>query len=120
MHHVKSLSHNAKAKDNKPFELPSDFTYLTSSTFKDLLTNLDQFWVHVNHGPEKVEGVLSAVNDDWATIVTQEEVVRVNIYHIKTLSYGNKLQREEEDNKEKENNNQNKNEKNNKKDDKGK
>ena len=119
MHHVKSLSHNAKTKEKVPFELTDDFTYLTASTFKELLASFDQYWVHVNHGPEKVEGVLSAVEDEWATIVTQEEVVRVNIYHIKTLSYGNKLQKNEDHSNEKENNEGN-NEKKNKKDDSGK
>lgn len=134
MHHLKSLSHNSKTKENKPFELPEDFTYLNGSSLEELFTNLDQCWVHVNHGPERVEGVVSAVGDGWITIVTQEDVVRVNLYHVKTLSYGNKLPKNEEqndqnsngengDNKDNKNNKDNKEEKNdkkNKKEDAGK
>lgn len=98
MHHLKSVSHNAKVKETTPLELPEDFTFKTANTFKELLSQLEQVWVHINHGPDKVEGVLCAVDDEWATIITHDEVVRVNIFHLKTLSYGNKIQKNEDKN----------------------
>ena len=39
-------------------------------------------------GPETLEGVMDVVTDDFVTIVANEEIIRVSLFHIRNISYG--------------------------------
>ncbi|MFK2826237.1 hypothetical protein QYG89_11230 [Bacillus sp. B190/17] len=88
-HHVKSLTDNTKG--GLPFNLgiPEGFTYAKGKTFSEMMKDLKYSWVTINRGGhEKYEGVLEAVNDDYVTMVINEEIIRIASFHIRNLSYG--------------------------------
>lgn len=55
-------------------------------------------WVKINRGgPETLEGVMDVVTDDFVTIVANEEIIRVALFHIRNISYGVKIEKTKED-----------------------
>ncbi|MBB4825450.1 spore coat protein B [Sporosarcina luteola] len=100
-HHIKSLTANTKSGLNFNIEVPENFEYKTAKTFKGILENLKYHWVKINRGgPEKLEGVLDDISDDFVTIILNEEVVRLSMFHIRNISYGEKVQKSDEADKE--------------------
>ncbi|OAH52556.1 MULTISPECIES: hypothetical protein [Bacillaceae] len=101
-HHVKSLTNNLKKGLNFNLYAPEDFEYIRSNCFKDVLCDLKYHWVTVNRGGhEKYEGVLDDVQDEYITVVANEEVIRIAMFHIRNISYDLKVEDcEEEDKKE--------------------
>lgn len=93
--HIKSITHDSKNGMKLNVEVPEDFPFAPFKDFKSLLTELRHKWVKVNRGgPESVEGVLEEVFDDFITIVKNNEVIRVAMYHIRNISYGIKSEKE--------------------------
>lgn len=104
--HIKSLTHDTKNGMEFSLEIPEDFIYLQAENFQSMLGELKHQWVQINRGgPEKLEGVLDEVTDDYITIILNQEVIRVVMFHIRNISYGLKIEKPEEEkaNKEKEN-----------------
>ncbi|MEC2159377.1 hypothetical protein [Virgibacillus halodenitrificans] len=93
-HHIKSLTDNAKEEMEFDFEVPEDFEFIRAKDFKGVLENLRFTWVQINRGgPEMLEGVLYEINDDFVAIVAHEEVIRLSMFHIRNISYGNKVEK---------------------------
>ena len=42
---------------------------------------------------------MDVVTDDFVTIVANEEIIRVSLFHIRNISYGVKKKADEQDNK---------------------
>jgi spore coat protein B len=104
-HHVKSLTENTKKGFDFNVELPEDFEFKTSSTFRELLDSLNYHWVKVNRGGhEKLEGVLIDSQDDFITMVLNDEVIRIAMFHIRNISYGPKMDNNKNDESKKEDN----------------
>lgn len=87
-HHIKSITQNVK----KGMEFESDFLnkyqFNAPNDFKCILNSLSNYWVKVNRGgKESVEGVLSEVEVDYITIIANEEVIRISLFHIRNISY---------------------------------
>ncbi|MEM1504773.1 hypothetical protein RG959_15275 [Domibacillus sp. 8LH] len=102
-HHVKSLTDNTKKGLEFDLLVPEDFTYIGGKLFTDVMNNLKYKWVTINRGGhEKYQGVLDDINDDYVTIVYNEEVIRVSTFHIKNISYDLKIEGPDKDKKEKE------------------
>ncbi|MCM3790656.1 hypothetical protein M3221_20040 [Domibacillus indicus] len=102
-HHVKSLTDNTKKGLGFDLLVPEDFTYIGGKLFTDVMNNLKYKWVTINRGGhEKYQGVLDDINDDYVTIVYNEEVIRVSTFHIKNISYDLKIEDPDKDKKEKE------------------
>ncbi|OMP68396.1 hypothetical protein [Domibacillus epiphyticus] len=100
-HHVKSLTDNTKKGLNLGLVIPEDFEYINGHCFQDVLHDLKYHWVTVNRGGhEKYQGVLDDINDDYITIVYNEEVIRVAMFHIRNISYDKKLEDPNEKEKE--------------------
>lgn len=112
-HHVKSLTNNMKKGLDFNLTVPEDFEYIGGDCFKDVLDHLKYHWVTVNRGGhEKYEGVLDDVRDEYVTMVANEEVIRIAMFHIRNISYDLKVKDPEEDKDKKENeDNKNKEEK---------
>lgn len=124
-HHIKSLTNNAKQGYNFELEIPADFDYLKAGKFKEILNGLRHRWVQINRGgPEKLEGVLEEVTDDYIVVVSGEDIVRVSTFHLRNISYGVKIEKaktEKEANNANDNKgNNNSNQKSNKNDEKDK
>lgn len=113
-HHIKSLTYNAKNRDEIDVEIPEGFNYIEADDFRGVLEKLTLRWVKINRGgPETLEGVMDVVTDDFVTIVANEEIVRVSMFHIRNISYGvtlEKTKQEKTDNQTKEDNDKNKDE----------
>src|SRR4051812_22705062 len=92
-HHVKSLTNNLKKGLDFKLAVPEDFEYVGGNCFKDVLSDLKYHWVTVNRGGhEKYEGVLDDIHDDYVTVVANEEVIRIAMFHIRNISYDQKVE----------------------------
>lgn len=118
--HIKSLTINTKNQSQLGIEIPEDFEYVAADNFKGVLEKLAFKWVKVNRGgPETLEGVMDFVEDDFLSIVSNEEVIRISLFHIRNISYGVKIEKaKEEDNANAAGNNQAKGKSNSKNDSK--
>lgn len=96
--HIKSLTNNSKNQTEFNLEIPKDFEYIQANDFKGILECLTLQWVKINRGgPETLEGVLDVVTDDFVTIVANEEIIRVALFHIRNISYGVKIEKTKKD-----------------------
>ncbi|UYY98163.1 hypothetical protein OJ967_22595 [Peribacillus frigoritolerans] len=104
--HIKSITENVKKGFQFQLEIPEDFTFKTAATFKGLLDDLRNQWVNINRGgPEKLEGVLHDINDEFVTLILNEEVIRLSMFHIRSISYGARVEKQKEDEKSEKNKN---------------
>lgn len=110
MQHIKSLTYNARNQVELNVEIPEDFEFITAADFKGILEKLTLRWVKINRGgPETLEGIMDIVTDDFVTIVANEEIIRVSLFHIRNISYGvkiDKVKKDEGNTQEKANNDQ--------------
>lgn len=103
MQHIKSLTHNAKEALTLDIVVPENFEFLKAENFNSVLSNLRYQWISVNRGgPEKLEGVLEDVGKDYITIILNEEIIRLSLFHIRSISYGLKVEKEKENENENE------------------
>ncbi|WP_176541459.1 MULTISPECIES: hypothetical protein [unclassified Bacillus (in: firmicutes)] len=92
--HIKSFTENMKIPWEFDVKVPKDFEFKKAENFKELLESLNYLWVRINRGgPDTVEGILIEVKDDFVYIVTNDEVVRITIFHIKNVSYGPNIEK---------------------------
>jgi len=92
--HIKSLTYNARNQVELNIEMPEDFEFIQAEDFRGVLEKLTLRWVKINRGgPETLEGVMDVVNDDFVTIVANEEIIRVSLFHIWNISYGVKVEK---------------------------
>ena len=99
-HHIKSLTHNAKNLVQLDMEL-EDFEFIQAKDFASVLECLRYRWVKINRGgPEMLEGIMDEVNEHFVTIISNEEVVRFSMFHMRNVSHkaivGNQKQHEKE------------------------
>lgn len=96
--HIKSLTYNSKNQVEFNLEIPKDFEYIQAEDFRGVLECLSLQWVKINRGgPETLEGVMDVVTDDYVTIVANEEIIRVALFHIRNISYGVKIEKTKDD-----------------------
>ncbi len=109
-HHIKSITDNAKQGLEFNIEVPENFEFLKDNKCISVLEKLKYRWVKINRGgPETLEGVLNEANDDFVTIISNEEIIRIATFHIRNISYGVKIEKtkseESESNKNKDDSN---------------
>ena len=96
--HIKSISENVKGGKNVDSNMLYTLNYMTPNNFNGLITDLKYQWVKINRGgPEKVEGVLYEINGDYVTVISNEEIVRMAMYHVRSISYGVKPEETEDE-----------------------
>ncbi|WP_243387268.1 hypothetical protein [Bacillus kexueae] len=95
IHHIKSITTNSvlnaipniSYQNNNPTQ---------AATFRQLLESLKYQWVTVNRGgPEKLEGVVESVDSDYMMMIVDKEIIRITIFHIKSISYGYQKKRKD-------------------------
>lgn len=95
--HIKSITEKVTKSNSGDLELPEEFQFVAGKNFPDILGKLRFNWVKINRGgPEVIEGVLDEIDEDFVTVISNEEVIRVSLYHIRNISYGLKLNNNEE------------------------
>lgn len=103
--HIKSVTENVKdgLDGDEVSEIEEESNNVNSETpesFQAFLATLKYKWVQINRGgPAKVEGVVNDISDDMITLVHDQEVIRVVIFHINNISVGNKPKKGKEDDK---------------------
>jgi spore coat protein B len=101
--HVKSITENTKQGIDFESEGSESLVWSSAADFTSMLGDLKHQWVTINRGgPEKIEGVLDDANDDYITLILNEEVIRLASYHVKSVAILVKKKEEEkaEDNAE--------------------
>ncbi|MCM2531959.1 hypothetical protein NDK43_05575 [Neobacillus pocheonensis] len=97
--HIKSVTEYTKEPMQLNIEVHKDLNYKTAVNFKELLDSLKFQWVRINRGgPEKMEGILTDVNDHCVTLVSKEEVVRHSLFHLRNVSYGLIIEKAKDEN----------------------
>ena len=97
-HHIKSLTVNAKNEVQLDLQVPEDFVFIQAKDYKSVLKALQYKWVKINRGgPETLEGIMDEVHDDFITIVLNEEVIRISMFHMRNISYGVKIEKSKDD-----------------------
>lgn len=95
--HIKSLTYNSKNQVDFCLDIPDGFDFIQAVDFRSILDKLTLRWVKINRGgPETLEGVMDVVTDDFVTIVANEEIIRVSLFHIRNISYGVKIDKDSE------------------------
>ena len=109
MQHVKSVTVDTKGNLSPEVGVDSENVELyEGEDFKSVIKNFRHSWVKVNRGgPEKLEGILNEVDDDYVTIISKQEVIQLAMFHIRNISFGAKSEEEgnSEDGKSKGNSN---------------
>ncbi|SOC05470.1 hypothetical protein SAMN05880501_10466 [Ureibacillus xyleni] len=86
-HHVKSITHDSKDQMAMNVMAPEGLENLfKEDDFKSVIAKLEHRWVKIN--PEKLEGVLDGVTDDYLTIIAKEEIIHVSMFHLRNISFG--------------------------------
>ncbi|MGG2074005.1 hypothetical protein AB1J28_11690 [Lysinibacillus irui] len=97
--HIKSITVNSR--DGMEFKVddPEDDSYLLPTNFKTVVSNFLHQWVKVNRGgPEMLEGIMEEVTDDYITIFSKDEIIRLAMYHVRNISLGTSKKEEENKN----------------------
>ncbi|CAM4028436.1 hypothetical protein COLU111180_20180 [Cohnella lubricantis] len=83
--HVKSITETPQSGTSGSRSRSS--TYITASSFNSLLSQLRHQFIQINRGgPEKIEGFLAESNSDSLLVVVNRELIRVPMFHIKTIN----------------------------------
>ncbi|MBG9452553.1 hypothetical protein ABE61_00215 [Lysinibacillus sphaericus] len=115
--HIKSITLNSRDGMEFSVEDPATDSYLLAPDFKTVVSSLRHNWVKVNRGgPEMLEGIMDEVTDDYITIFSKEEIIRLAMYHVRNISLGTTSEKANDGKKNQENTNENKNEDKNKDD----
>jgi len=88
LHHVQSISENAKANSLPSFSSSSNtIEPVRAKSFKELLCDLISRRIKINQGgPESKQGTLLDVNDDHIVLFTEDDgVVFYHLQHIKSI-----------------------------------
>ncbi|PEC20655.1 spore coat protein [Bacillus cereus] len=85
LRHLKSITQNTKDGGIGDFEWSEEDI---AEDFETLLQGFKYRWVKINRGgPEKIEGILQDVSNDYVTLIIKEEVVLIALSHIKSVNY---------------------------------
>ncbi|MEH7503597.1 hypothetical protein V7152_16555 [Neobacillus drentensis] len=97
-YHVRSITESSKDDMKFGLKVPHKLDFKKAEKFRKLLESIRFQWVKINRGgPESFEGVLSDVNKHFASLIVNEEVVRVSMKHIRNISYGLKVDKSKKD-----------------------
>ncbi|NIK76122.1 spore coat protein B [Paenibacillus castaneae] len=108
----KSSSNNKSGNNKSSNSLGSrrDQNYINASDFDGVIRALNQKFVKLNSGgPEKVEGFIAEVRRNSILLVSGNEAIQIQIFHIKTIKEVNRNQSGGNKNKNSNSNNNNSN-----------
>ena len=90
LHHIKSVSKTERLEDKTDEKETSKYpVYSTATNFSDVFKELECKWVTINRGgPEAMEGVLVGKSGDFYTLISDQAVLRIHPFHIRSLSSG--------------------------------
>ncbi|RFU66189.1 spore coat protein CotH [Peribacillus saganii] len=91
INHVKSVSlHQNKNDNNNQMKMVYPEA-VSAAKFEDVFKHMEHKWVAINRGgAEAMEGVLVENSGGHYTVVSNQEVLRIHPYHIRSISSGPK------------------------------
>ncbi|WP_139017896.1 hypothetical protein [Bacillus andreraoultii] len=91
LNHIKTISENFfHNNDNKNQDNDSeyDFEIYEADTFNELLRKSRYKYCTVSSGgPNKVQGIIESVDDDFVNIVSENEYVQIPLYHVRMIDF---------------------------------
>ncbi|KMM39451.1 hypothetical protein [Guptibacillus hwajinpoensis] len=83
--HLKSISMNSQdGFRGRSHNHKEDL--VEGSTFEEVLKNSQYRWVRINRGgPSKTEGVIEKVENDSVTLIKNDEVITLPLFHIRSI-----------------------------------
>lgn len=88
--HVKSITETGQTGGTAGNRSRST-SFITASSFSSLLSKLRHQFVQINRGgPEKIDGFLAEINSDSLLVVVNREIIRIPVFHIKTVNVSGK------------------------------
>jgi spore coat protein B len=81
--HIKSITEVGSKSGRSGSRLSSSSGIIRAQNFIGVLRQLHHKFISVNGGPERTEGFVVTVNDDYLTLLVNRELVRIPIFHIK-------------------------------------
>ncbi|MCM3116494.1 hypothetical protein M3610_14420 [Neobacillus sp. MER 74] len=97
--HIKSFTDNIKESMSFDIDLPENLTFIKGANLQELLGSMKYKWIKINRGgPETIEGVLANADNDSIFLINGQELVRLSMNHIKSISYGLKIQKTNSEN----------------------
>ncbi|WP_282936448.1 hypothetical protein [Paenibacillus sp. RC67] len=107
--HIKSITQMSSG-GNKSGRSLGTTNVIQANTINQLLQSLRHKFVQINRGgPEKIEGFIAEVTQDFVLVVVNRELIRVPIFHIKTISVSANKSNGNKNNNNNNNNNTNNN-----------
>ena len=85
-HHVKSITHDSKDSAEVSTTGPESVEMFNKPDFLSVMSQYCKRWVKIN--PEKLEGVLDEINEDYITIINKEEIIHVSVFHLRNMIIG--------------------------------
>lgn len=89
MNHVKQYTEFAKEGLHSVINFPKGLNYVEEFSY-DSLAETDEWVVIHLGGPEKVEGIVKSVSENFIKLIFHEEIIHVAKYHIKSIQLGKK------------------------------
>ncbi|WP_019242945.1 MULTISPECIES: hypothetical protein [Bacillus] len=87
-HHIKSITENTNQGFQLNSDFPSNLKFRAPRCFNSVLDCLVNYQVKVNRGgKESVEGRLESVRNGFITISSNDESIRISLFHIRNISY---------------------------------
>lgn len=84
--HIKSIT-EGKETQSTGRTRGRHMSYIMAHSFNDVLRRLTKHFVQINQGgPEKVSGFIVEVGPDTLLLVSGKEVIRIPLFHIRTVS----------------------------------
>lgn len=92
--HVKSITETGQSggtTGNRSGNRSRSAAFITASSFRSLLSKLRHQFIQINRGgPEKIDGFLAEINSDSLLVVVNREIIRIPVFHIKTVNVSGK------------------------------
>ncbi|MDQ0268950.1 hypothetical protein [Cytobacillus purgationiresistens] len=88
IHHIKSVREFIQQEGE---ETEHSMTFFPANKFEDLFKRMTHTWVSINRGgPEALEGILVEIEEGNYTLINNEEVLKIQPFHVRSISPGSK------------------------------
>lgn len=96
-HHIKSVTQTINREVVFRSDFLNQFRFMPPKNFRGVLNSLRNFNVKINRGgPESVEGVLTEVDCEFVTVMTNDNLVRISLFHVRNISLKTNKKKKEE------------------------
>lgn len=100
--HIKTIAQSFTNGNNQGNNENGNTEFINANSFQDLLKKSRyKYCVVSSGGPNKVEGILESADENFVGVVTEDEYVRLPLFHVKSITFD--VQNNKNDDKNKDN-----------------